>query len=176
MQAEHSIMDFIVALLHDGRFWFLVAFILFIRLLGRRAWCALSQFLEAHAQTIKNEIDTAQDKKKHAQEMLAEAKEQYVKAQTTAAAILEQAEHEIEAMRLDVRRDLEHFQYAREKAMLERVRNAQEKAQKEIQSRSVSVAMRTAEIILKNRITPEIDAHFIDQAIEDIDKIQKLVA
>jgi F-type H+-transporting ATPase subunit b len=152
-------------LLHEPRFWYAVAFILFFILFGRRIWRPLAAMLDNRAAQVRLELDEAARLRREAEAMLAEAKQEREAALADAKALIENAKTESVRIAEAAQREAEMTAQRRERMARDRIAASQRAAVAEIRSLAADIATEAARSVVAEALTAEGDAALIDRAI-----------
>lgn len=151
---------------YDPEFWVLVAFVLAIALVWRRANAAIGQSLDARAAKIKAELDEAQRLREDAQQALATYQRRQRDALKEADAIVAHAAAEAQRLGQQAARDLEAAIERRQRQAEDKIHQAEAKALAEVRSAAVDVAMAAARRIIGESLDAKRGAQLIDDAIQ----------
>lgn len=155
----------VTTLLHEPRFWYTVAFILFFVLFGRRVWRPLAAMLDNRAASVRLELDEAARLRREAEAMLAEARQEREAALVEAKALIENARGESVRIAEAARLEAEAAAARRERMAHDRIDAAQRAAVTEIRTVAADVATEAARAVVAEALTAEADAALIDRAI-----------
>lgn len=158
--------------LHDSSFWFLISFLLFVYLIGRRAWPFIAKGLDSYSEGIKEKIFNSTNKKKQSAENLSEAKEQYSESSTTAKSIINHSKFESERLKSESDRVLERFMLARDRVVENRIISAEEQALKDIRNKSALTGIEAVKFLLNKKMNSDVDSILINEAIDELEKIK----
>ena len=153
------------ALFHEPEFWILVATVVFVALVWKpgRRW--LLGALDARAERIREELETARNLRDEAQRLLAEHLQKQSGAAAEAEAILAHARAEAERIVAQAARDLEDTVQRRRRLAEERIAQEEAKALAEIRAITVDVAISAAGKVIASRLNEQRGAAMIDTAI-----------
>ena len=152
-------------LLHEPRFWYAVAFVLFFVVFGRRLWKPLTDLLDNRAAMVRLELDEAARLRREAEAMLAEAKQEREAALADAKALIENATAESVRIAEASRREAEANALRRERMAHDRIAASQRAAVDEIRNVAADIATEAARAVVAEALTAEGDALLIDRAI-----------
>jgi len=143
-------------------FWVLVAFILLIVLLGKRAYRELSSVIDERTSKIQKQLQDAQRLHDEALSLLQTYQKKHEDAMQQAIDIVSRAESDAIDLKRSVEADLEDMIRQKEKSTLERIEIAQETAGQQLKDKVASEALSFVEEILqqelKNKSASKIDA------------------
>ncbi|MBL0942053.1 MAG: F0F1 ATP synthase subunit B [Alphaproteobacteria bacterium] len=157
-------------MLHDPAFWFMIAFLLFLGLVGKKAWKFVTAQMDWRKQSIENEIFEAVKLHEKAQAFLDEMKQKNQQAEQHAEEILAHARQESERLQAEATKEIEAFIKRREKLAEEKIAYAESQALKDIHTRAIEVGIEASEKILHTTIDQKNGAKLIDQALDEIER------
>jgi F-type H+-transporting ATPase subunit b len=153
-------------LIYDPEFWVLVAFVLAVALVWRKASAAIGQSLDARAAKIKAELDEAQRLREEAQQALASYQRRQRDALKEAEAIVAHAVADAQRLGQQAARDLEAAIERRQRQAEDKIHQAEAKAVAEVRAVAVDVAMSAARQIIGESLDASRGAQLIDDAIQ----------
>lgn len=154
----------------DPTFWVAMAFITLIVLAAKPVGRKIAEALDERSDTIKAQIDEAQQLREEAQELLASYKRAQQEAEEEAAKILQRAKEEAARLEAKAKSDLENALVRREKAAEARIAQAEAAAIAEVQALATSVALNAAQALLAEHISAQHANAMIDAAIAELPK------
>jgi len=153
-------------LLHDAEFWVLVAAVVFVAAVWKKASGAIVSGLDARSGRIRNELDEAEKLRQEAERLLAEYQQKQRAALDEARAIVAHAMEEAERIAAQGARDLETALERRRRLAEERIAQAEAKAVAEIRAAAVDVAIAAARGVIAESLDDRGRAALIDTAIQ----------
>ncbi|MFO1113282.1 MAG: F0F1 ATP synthase subunit B [Rhodospirillales bacterium] len=153
-----------------AEFMVLIAMLIFLFFIGRRAFNLLGVALDDRAEKIKNRIDEAARLADEAQTMLASYERKQRDAAEEAESILAAARREAARLAADAKVDLEQALKRREAQAMERIAQAEQAAIAEVRGRAVDVAIGATRKLLAEQLTPAQRNALIDSAISELPK------
>ena len=153
---------------HDPTFWVAIAFVVFVIAVFKPIRGALTSALDNRAETIRNELDSAQALREEAQKTLAEYKRLQRDAVNEAKEIVEHAKREATTLREQAEKDLEIQLKRREQLAVEKIEQAEATALKQIRDQAVDLAMSATERLLSEQVDEAKSAELVDGAIRDL--------
>jgi F-type H+-transporting ATPase subunit b len=156
-------MEFI----YEPEFWVAVAFFLF---LGGMFYLGvhkkLATALDARAAIIAKELEEARHLKDEAEKLLSDYRRKQGDAEREVQAILRLAATEAEALAAETRRSL-HEQFERRTKLAEdKIGRAEADALREVRSAAVDAAIAAAQIIIAEKLSPEVASKLVTQGID----------
>ncbi|PZN15118.1 MAG: ATP synthase F0 subunit B [Proteobacteria bacterium] len=152
-----------------AEFWVAAAFVLFIGLLVYyKVPGLITKALDERADAIRRELDEARRLREEAQQLLNDYQRKRREAEDEANAIIEQAKREAEALAAETRQSLKESLARRTKLAEEKIARAEAQALNEVRAAAVDAAIAAAERIIRQKVTPEVNAQLVDQGIVDV--------
>jgi len=152
-----------------AEFWVAAAFVLFIGLLVYyKVPGLITKALDERADAIRRELDEARRLREEAQQLLNDYQRKRREAEDEANAIIEQAKREAEALAAETRQSLKGSLARRTKLAEEKIARAEAQALNEVRAAAVDAAIAAAERIIRQKVTPEVNAQLVDQGIVDV--------
>jgi F-type H+-transporting ATPase subunit b len=156
-------MEFI----YEPEFWVAVAFFLF---LGGMFYLGvhkkLATALDARAAIIAKRLEEARHLKDEAEKLLADYRRKQGDAEREVQAILRLAATEAGALAAETRRSL-HEQFERRTKLAEdKIGRAEADALREVRSAAVDAAIAAAQIVIAERLSPEVANKLVTQGID----------
>lgn len=156
-------------LIQTAEFWVFISFLAFMGLLVKMKVPGLiTKGLDDRADAIRRELDEARRMRQEAQDLLAEYQQKQRQAETEAKAIVEQAQREVEAMKVESARSLKEQIERRAKVAEEKIARAEAQAIAEVRAAAVERAVAAAEYVLAERAKGDVGQTLVDQAIRDL--------
>ena len=150
---------------HDAEFWVLIAAIIFVALVGRKAAGAVTGGLDARAARIRGELDEARRLREEAERLVADYRAKQQQAATEAQAIVAHAQAEAERIAAQSARDLEAALERRQRTAEERITQAEAKALDEVRAVAIDVAIAAARDVITAEMDERRGGMLIDEAI-----------
>ncbi|MCL2437935.1 MAG: F0F1 ATP synthase subunit B [Coriobacteriia bacterium] len=145
-----------------------ITLVILLALMGKFVWPVVLKVLDERAEKIEGSLKKAEEVKLEAEDILTESQTKLTEARKESASIIEAGKVAGETAREDVIKKAEAEAsdvIARGYASVEAEKKA---AFNEVKEDSAKLAIVIAEKILKQKITPEVDAAMIDAAIADM--------
>jgi len=145
-----------------------ITFSILLILMGKFVWPVVLKALDERAEKIEGSLKKAEEAKIEAEGILNDSQEKLTEARKESAQIIESGKAAGESARQDVIKRAEEEAsevIARGYANVEAEKNA---AFNEVKEDSAKLAVIIAEKILKDKITPSVDAAMIDAAIAEM--------
>jgi F-type H+-transporting ATPase subunit b len=153
-------------LFYDPEFWVLIAFVIAVALVWRKAAAGIGSSLDARAARIRADLDEAQRLREEAQQALATYQRRQRDALKEAETIIAHARAEAERFGEQARRDLEAAIERRRRQAEDKIAQAEAKAVAEVRAAAVDVAMAAARRIIGQSVDAARGARLIDDAIQ----------
>ncbi|MEC4593694.1 MULTISPECIES: F0F1 ATP synthase subunit B family protein [Nitrospirillum] len=155
--------------LQNPTFWVGVAFVVFFALvIWKGGFGALGKSLDARAEKIRLEIETAQKLRQDAEAALTAYQKKQRDAMKEADAIIAAAREEADRIRQHAEADLEATLKRREAQALEKIAQAEAAALQQVRSLAVDVALAATESLLTQTIDQSRSDAMVASAIEEL--------
>ncbi len=155
-------------MMSDPTFWVAVSFVIFVAIAGKAGWRALTGMLDARAAGIAKQLADAANLRAEAEATLTEYRRKRDAAETEAKGIVEQAQVEAARLRERAAADVETTIKLRERQALDRIAQAEAKAQVDVRIAAVDIAMVATRALLKERMEAGLGSELVDQAIAEL--------
>lgn len=153
----------------NPEFWELVAFVLFVAILvWKGGFTALGRVLDARADKIRVEIETAQKLRQDAEALLTTYQKKHREAMNEAEAILATAREEAVRIREQATTDLAVVLKRREAQAVEKIHQAEAAAVQQVRNLAVDVAVAATETLLASSIDGKASESLIQGAIAEL--------
>lgn len=153
----------------NPEFWELVAFVLFVAILvWKGGFTALGRVLDARADKIRVEIETAQKLRQDAEALLTTYQKKHREAMNEAEAILATAREEAVRIREQATTDLAVVLKRREAQAVEKIHQAEAAAVQQVRNLAVDVAVAATETLLASGIDGKASESLIQGAIAEL--------
>lgn len=159
-----------MALFQDTTFWVLIAFVIFAGFFIRYGKDKALAMLDDKILSIKNELETAENLRVEAQELLAEYQRKHKDAMSEAAGIIARAKDHAEAMRLKAEEDLADTMKRREAQLEEKLQRIEQNASMEIKAYTAQIAVNAAKEILTEKIDAKADKEIVSNTLNTVSK------
>ena len=155
--------------LNNTDFVVTIAFLVFVGiLLYLKVPSKVGGLLDKRAEGIRSELDEARKLREEAQTLLASYERKQKEVAEQASNIINTAKSEAEAAAAKAREDLKVSMERRLQAATDQIASAEAAAVKEVKDRAVTVAVRAASDVLKDRIGADAASGLIDDAIREV--------
>ena len=155
-------------LFQSAEFWVLIAFIVFIGAIGKKAYVGITGGLDARADKIKTEIDEAVRLREEAQALLAGYQRQQRDALKETEAMLEQAREVAEVETAQAKVDLRAVLKRRGEAAKEKIAQAEARALKDVHDATVDIALAATVRVIADSLDEARAAKLVDAATKDL--------
>ena len=153
----------------DSKFWVFVPLVLFLALIAYKgAFKAMGKSLDDRADKIKAELDEARRLREEAQQLLASYHRKQKEAEEQAEEIVKQARSDAENMAVQARKDLTERLERRAAQAEAKIANAEAQAMSEVKAKAADLAMDTAEILLRTKMTAAEKSKLIKDGISQM--------
>lgn len=153
---------------HDPYFFIGIAFLIFVGLVIWKGSKGIVGSLDARSDKIRHELDEAKRLREEAHHLLADYKRKQREATDEAESIVRQAEDEARRMREKATKALEETIARREQQALDRIAQAEAKAEADVRHMAVDLALSATENVLQKKLSDGEAAALIDASIKDL--------
>lgn len=157
-------------LLHDTGFWVLISFVLFIALAYKKGKQSITQGLDSKIEKIRTELETAENLRIEAQELLAQYQRQQRESDKEATALIKVAEKQAAIIKETAEQDLKDIQKNRELWLKQRVKRMEQDAIAEIQGQIAQISAQATQELLTTEIDQKTHDAMVDDTIKNISK------
>ncbi len=159
-----------MTLLHDSTFWLLISFILFSIILWRKGKTAITDLLDKRIEGIRQDIQTSENLRTEAQELLAQYQRKHRDAVKEAEGIVKTAEKQAKEIQKKADADLKETMERREKQLQERLDRMEHSAIAQIQKYAADLAIKATTEIITEHLDKKSNEKLVNQAIKDVGK------
>lgn len=159
-----------MALFQDTNFWVLISFIIFAVFALRYGKDKALSILDNKIDAIRTELETAENLRVEAQELLAEYQRKHKDAMNEAANIIARAKDHAESLRLKAEEDLAETMKRREAQLQEKLQRIEQNAVMEIKAYTAQLAINAAKDVLAKDLDAKSDKDLIDNTLNTISK------
>lgn len=156
------------SLFQDPTFWVGLAFCLTVALLVKLAGKSISAALQARADTIARKLNDASQLRTDAQKMLDDYREKHQNTEQEIESALKRARADAEHLKKNIQADFDAKLKNKESAAEMRLKRATDEASEEIRDSAVSLSLKTAEKILREKLSDEAGKAFLNNAIDTL--------
>ena len=149
----------------DPKFWVAVSFVIFLLLVGRKAWAQLTGMLDARAERVRADLAEASRLRVEAEALLKQAEADRAAALREAQDLLARAQAEAQRVAEASAAEAEAAAKRRERMALDRIAAAEAGAVAEVRGAATDIAVAAARNVIAQRIDAKADAALIDSAV-----------
>ncbi len=157
-------------LLQDSHIWFTFSFLIFVAIIVKLGLPALNGMLDARINEIKKDLETSENLRVEAQEMLAQYQRKHRDAVQEAEKILSTAKENAKQIKESAEAELEATMRRRENQLTDRLERMEQNAINEIQSYAADLAMNAATQIIVEKLDKKTNAKLVEQSISNLQK------
>ncbi|HJM61351.1 MAG TPA: F0F1 ATP synthase subunit B [Alphaproteobacteria bacterium] len=150
---------------HDPEFWVLIAFVVFIAAVGKKAWAMITGMLDGRAAAIKSELESAVALREEAQTLLAGYQRQQRDAVKETEVIVEQAKQTARIETEQAKADLESALERRGKSAADKIAQAKARALEQIRANVVDVTIAATRRVIAESMDDARSDALVDEAI-----------
>lgn len=155
-------------LLHDTNVWVAMSFIVFFLGAMKIGRAKVLAALDTRIEDIKKEIETAENLRVEAQEVLALYQRKQRDAAKEAKNIVEDAKAQAEEIKKQADKDLKDLVKRREEQLTERLERMEELAKREISNYAADLAVKATQEIINEQMTSKANQNLVDESIKSI--------
>lgn len=152
----------------DPKFWVGVSFVIFILLVGRIGWKALTGAMDRRAEKVRSDLAEASRLRTEAEAMLRDAKARRTAALAEAEALVKGAAEEAKRLAAAAEAEARVTAERREKMAMERIAAAEKAALDEVRAAAAEISAAAAREVISGTATPDSQAALIDRGIAGI--------
>jgi F-type H+-transporting ATPase subunit b len=149
-------------------FWTIVSFVILMVLLRKYVIPAVTNVLDARSQKIKNDLSSAEQLHKDAEETLARYRKDLAAANQEAAGIIDQTQKEAAKRREQALKELDEELLKKKNAATEQIEQAKRQAMAEVKQAVVDATIMATEQLIRKTVTPDDANQLVDDAIKSI--------
>lgn len=152
-------------MISDPTFWFLIAFVTFLSLIGKSAWKLSTTALDDRSAAIQNDINAAIQAREKAENLLNSVEQQHQHAAEHSKNIIEHARKEADRLKAEAEKEIAEFTKRREEQVNERIQIIEDMALTQIKAQAIEAGVKTATNILSKKIDDQTDEAIMKSAI-----------
>lgn len=154
----------------DEYTWYTISFIAFAAICYKFGKPAILGYLDKRIAEIREEIETAENLRVEAQEMLAQYQRKHKDAVKDAEAIIENAKSQAKEIQKKAEKDLDETIARREKQLADRLERVKQNAKDEILEYASSLATAATREIIIEKMDKKANEKLVDDAIKSVGK------
>lgn len=155
-------------LFSDTYFWVGLGFVIFIAMIGRRAWGMISQGLDDRSDRIAKQIEDARELREEAQKHLAEIERRNKDARKEADTIEAQAADNAKALLAKAEEEAEDMVRRRTAQVEARIGQLEAQALTNVKSAAAQAATQTVRKLLSDRLAGSAGQEVLDTSINEV--------
>lgn len=155
-------------LLHDTHIWLLASFVAFIFLMWKFAWGKILAMLDKRIADIKNELETAENLRIEAQELLAQYQRKHRDAMKDAENIIANAAAQAKHFQKQAETELQETMQRREDQLTQRLARMEEAAIAEIRNYAADLSMNAAAQIIADKMDKKTSDDLVKKSISSV--------
>lgn len=155
----------------DPTFWVAGSFTIFVgAVLWKKVHVKIADLLDERSAAIKAQLDEAEKLRKDAEQLLSTYQKKHREAQSTADAIIAQANEDAKLMKAKAKKDIDSMIERRTRVAAEKITQLEAIAVKEVQNAAVKVAIDAATKVLADSMKGDAGKAMTDASIAEVDK------
>ena len=155
-------------LLENPETWILVAFVIFVALVAKKASLMIASALDARADGIRTELESAARLREEAQSLLAQYQKQQRGVRDEIEALLEHARRESAIMTENATSRLAEKLSLRERQVQENIKRNEAQVVEEVRVAAAELAIAAVRTLVIQNLDKSSAAALIDRSIEDV--------
>lgn len=164
------ILDLLADEHHGVYIWYTIAFVTFAAIIYKLGKPAILAYLDKRIAEIREEIETAENLRVEAQEMLAQYQRKHKDAVKDAEKIIENAKVQAADIQKKAEKDLEETITRREKQLNDRLERIKQNAKDEILEYASGLAIAATREIIAENLDKKTNEKLVDDAIKSVGK------
>lgn len=157
-----------MALLESTYTWYILSFIVFAVIILKYGVPAINTLLDARIQQIKDDLEKSESLRVEAQEMLAQYQRKHRDALQESEEIINAAKDNASRITENAELHLSELMVRKEAQLNDRLQRMQDNAMADIQNYASDLALKTAEILIRDELHKKNHASLIDQSISQV--------
>lgn len=150
--------------------WVAVAFVIFVTVLGRKIFKAVTGALDKRTAQIKHDLDEAARLREEAAQLLVSYQNKGREAEQEAQGIVAHAREEAERRLTEAEQELVGSLARRRQQALENIARAEAQAVQEVREQAVDLALKATRKLIADNLTEARDAKLVAEAIAGVGK------
>ena len=155
-------------LFHDTHIWLLASFVTFLFIMWKFAFSKIISMLDKRIEAIKSELETAENLRIEAQELLAQYQRKHRDALKDAEDIIANAAAQAKHIQKQAEADLHETMERRENQLAQRLTRMEENAIAEIQGYAADLAMNAAAQIIADKMDKKTSDDLVKKSISSV--------
>ncbi len=152
--------------------WTIITFIVLLLILWKAAWRPIIDALDARAEKVRGDIETAEKNRLESEKLISQYKEQMDKAKDEAAKVITEGKSDAERLKNSIMEKAGQ----ESKELVERAKKeifmAKDKAISELTAEVVTLSTEIAAKVISKNLNPEDQKAFIEEALMKIRTVQ----
>ena len=155
-------------LLNDPLIWLVFSFAIFAVILWRMGKQAFVNKLDEHIETIRDEIETAENLRVEAQELLAQYQRKHRDAVDEAKSIIDEARRHAAEIMKHAEEELAEITERRERQLQDRLERLEQTAIGEIQKHAADLAIKATTEIIADKLDKKANEKLVENSINQL--------
>lgn len=155
-------------LFHDTGIWLTLSFSIFLLILWKTGKSAILSGLDKRIEDIRQELETSENLRIEAQELLAQYQRKHRDAMKESQDIIATAEQRAAEIRKKAEADLDDLVKRREQQLQERLSRMKETVEQDVRQYASEVVIKATEELIAQNIKKKDHTALIDQAIKSV--------
>ncbi len=156
-------------LLQDTHIWYIFSFVIFAGIIVKFGMPAINNLLDQRISQIKEDLETSENLRVEAQEMLAQYQRKHRDAVQESEKIVAAAKENAEQFQKQAEEEFKVLVERREAQLEDRLVRMEQNAINEIQTFAADLAIKAASQIIEEKLDKKANAKLVEQSIENIE-------
>ena len=152
--------------------WTIITFFVLLFILWKTAWKPVVKALDARAEKIRNDIDSASKSRKTAEKMLADHTAMMANAKGDVLKMLSDAEVRAEEIKTEIIKQANKEAKAIIQNAIDKIENAKEAALEDIKNEVAVISTEIASKIIKKNINADDQKELVDEALKKFELVK----
>lgn len=148
--------------------WFTISFLVFLTIVVKFGGPVFNAWLDKKISDIKTELQTAENLRVEAQEMLAQYQRKHRDAMKESESIIKTAKESAKKIQAQAEEDLKQSMARREQQLAIRLKRMEEDALAEIKAKAATLAMDAARQIVAEKLDKNTGSALLENSIKDV--------
>lgn len=157
-------MDFLL----DSNIWYVVSFAMFAAVIWKFGKPAIVSYIDGRIEAIREEINTAENLRTEAHELLAQYQRKHRDAVQEADSIIKTAQQHADEIRIKADADIKETIERREKQLQERLKRMELSAIDDIKAYTANLAIEATAEIIADKLDKKTGEALVEQSIKEL--------
>ncbi len=164
-----------MSLLMDPHIWLVFSFLIVVYIIWHYGKKPILSYIDGRIESIRSEIEIAENLRIEAQEMLAQYQRKQRDAENEAKRIIDNAKKSAKQFQEKAEQDIKETMDRREKQLQERLERMKSDAIQEIQTHTAQLAMKAAKEIIIEKLDKKTYDNLVEKSVSNIEQQSKIL-